>query len=501
LRHFSNPDIKGNLKIRGTILDRVRTQGSFYSEQFGEVAYKSDITSGGGSGFYGITVKHSDDSASFRGLNVIAFEVDNFYLTQNSPNTDEVIVNFRGSSGGGGGGGETNTASNLGSGEGVFSTKVGPDLRFKSLVSGDNIALSSDSNEITITANIDKFYGITAKHTDDSVSFTNLNVLNFNVENFYLTQNSPNTDEVVINFRGDFATSNDLTNLMQGSGTTVGGADPSGSWDMDATTLRIPNSVGMLANTAGLSTNFLMDSGALNQIIFDSNSSLVSGATVFRSGSFIPLSIIHGASSVSATATGGSLSFTGTALSFSASTGDISFLANNGSFVYNDNGMPSDFRIESDTLQSMFFVDGSANGITIGASAASVAPTETLDVHGSTIFRDVVKGPDETVLDGNTKDVTWDWSTSNNFHLLLRRPTTLHTPTNIPAVSSQFNLVVEQPSSGFYNITFSKNFLFPGGGQLTPTQSAGAVDLYSFHISPTFNGNKLLVAQAANLFY
>ena len=54
--------------------------------------------------------------------------------------------------GGGGGGGEVNTASNLGAGEGVFASKVGVDLRFKSLVAGTNITLSSDGDEITIDA-------------------------------------------------------------------------------------------------------------------------------------------------------------------------------------------------------------------------------------------------------------------------------------------------------------------------------------------------------------
>jgi hypothetical protein len=47
--------------------------------------------------------------------------------------------------------GQTNTASNLGSGEGVYSIKVGADLRFKSLIGGDNITLSADSNEVTIS--------------------------------------------------------------------------------------------------------------------------------------------------------------------------------------------------------------------------------------------------------------------------------------------------------------------------------------------------------------
>lgn len=51
-----------------------------------------------------------------------------------------------------GGSGETNTASNLGAGQGVFSAKVGVDLRFKSLVAGTNVSLSATSNEVTINA-------------------------------------------------------------------------------------------------------------------------------------------------------------------------------------------------------------------------------------------------------------------------------------------------------------------------------------------------------------
>ena len=58
--------------------------------------------SSGGPGFYGITVSHSDDSLSFRGITTIKVNVSNFYLTQNFPNTDEVQLNFRGSSDGGG---------------------------------------------------------------------------------------------------------------------------------------------------------------------------------------------------------------------------------------------------------------------------------------------------------------------------------------------------------------------------------------------------------------
>lgn len=52
----------------------------------------------------------------------------------------------------GGGGGEANTASNIGTGDGVFASKVGIDLEFKSLVAGTNITLTPSADEIEISA-------------------------------------------------------------------------------------------------------------------------------------------------------------------------------------------------------------------------------------------------------------------------------------------------------------------------------------------------------------
>lgn len=52
----------------------------------------------------------------------------------------------------GSGGGESNTASNLTGDEGIYSTKVGSELRFKSLSAGTGVTLNSDANTITVNS-------------------------------------------------------------------------------------------------------------------------------------------------------------------------------------------------------------------------------------------------------------------------------------------------------------------------------------------------------------
>jgi len=51
-----------------------------------------------------------------------------------------------------GGSGESNTASNLGSGTGIFAQKSGVDLQFKGLSAGTNITLNSNSDTIIISS-------------------------------------------------------------------------------------------------------------------------------------------------------------------------------------------------------------------------------------------------------------------------------------------------------------------------------------------------------------
>jgi hypothetical protein len=157
------------------------------------------INSATGGGFY-LTVGETGGGPTFTGINKINFNDDSFYVTQNAPNTDEVIVNFSGTAGAGGNG-ETNTASNLAGDEGVFASKSGVDLQFKSLTAGSNVTLSSDGNAITINSADSGFY-LTVGETGGGPTFTGINKINFNDDSFYVTQNAPNTDEVIVNFNG-----------------------------------------------------------------------------------------------------------------------------------------------------------------------------------------------------------------------------------------------------------------------------------------------------------
>jgi len=100
VKRYANLDIHGDLTLRGKFNDKLTTQGGFYSSFFGEIAYKTDIDAlgpgggGGSGGFYGINIKTHNTAPSLKGISVIGFSED-FYITQNAPNTDEVIVNLK----------------------------------------------------------------------------------------------------------------------------------------------------------------------------------------------------------------------------------------------------------------------------------------------------------------------------------------------------------------------------------------------------------------------
>ncbi len=191
----------------------------------------------GGSGFYGITVKHSDDSQAFRGINTLAFNrADGFYVGQNSPNTDEVVVNFSGAQGPQGPQGPAG-ADGSSNPIGTYTESPSGIEWIVNHALGSSILLWSvfdDANEYIIPEKVDTsdpdtayfyfnesvtgsvilssgspvsggggggFYGITIKHSDDSESFSGINVVGYNPANFYIHQNPDNTDEAYVNFR------------------------------------------------------------------------------------------------------------------------------------------------------------------------------------------------------------------------------------------------------------------------------------------------------------
>lgn len=90
--------------------------------------------------------------------------------------------------GGGGGSGETNTASNLGTGAGLYAAKVGADLRFKSLVAGSNITFDVTSDSITVNATGGGSGGIDVSAVDSlgsSDTITDVQTLAFDPDEFF----------------------------------------------------------------------------------------------------------------------------------------------------------------------------------------------------------------------------------------------------------------------------------------------------------------------------
>ena len=111
--------------------------------------------------FYGITISETDGSPSFSGINTIKFLSTEFYLTQNSPNTDEVIVNLRPSQdkyryivfgGNSGVGGNTTTRASYGNNVAIGD----PTMAFPGSVVALTLSLSQSRTNGTITLRVRK---------------------------------------------------------------------------------------------------------------------------------------------------------------------------------------------------------------------------------------------------------------------------------------------------------------------------------------------------------
>lgn len=141
-----------------------------FQDKSGTVAYLNDI----GPGFYGLLVKESDSSFSKRD-DTLVFDSNYFYLDR-AGNDNKPLVSLSSAS----------NVTNLGSGTGLFTSQNGLNLRFKSIVGGNNIAISSDSNELTITALAGFYPGIIVKESRSNGFIERDDTLVFNSEHFYI---------------------------------------------------------------------------------------------------------------------------------------------------------------------------------------------------------------------------------------------------------------------------------------------------------------------------
>ncbi len=191
-----------------------------------------------------------------------------------SSGTDTVTISSSAS-------GEANTASNLGAGEGIFSSKSGVDLRLKSIVAGSGVNLSSDTNTITITnssigeANTASNLGASGSSVFSQKSGVDLQFRKLiGGTNVTLTEN---TNDITIDASGAAGETNTASNVGAGTGVFAqkSGVDlefkslVSGSGinvTSDATTVTVTNSGIGEANTA---SNLGAGEG-----IFESKSSL-----------------------------------------------------------------------------------------------------------------------------------------------------------------------------------------------------------------------------------
>lgn len=115
---------------------------------------------------------------------------------------------------GSGGSGEVNTASNVGSGTGIFKTKSGVDLQFKSLTSPYGILYTSNTNDVGIIPDTASSNGVATR-----------NKLNDTARVIRARYNLPRTESYGIIYHKDkFTTASDLTPVGAFSGIYNTGA-------------------------------------------------------------------------------------------------------------------------------------------------------------------------------------------------------------------------------------------------------------------------------------
>jgi hypothetical protein len=94
-------------------------------------------------------------------------------------------------SGANGGTGETNTASNIGPGEGIFATKTGVDLEFKSILAGSGVSVTDFGNNLTLALDA----GLSNLDDVDTSGAVANQILRFNGTEWVASTESPTAGE------------------------------------------------------------------------------------------------------------------------------------------------------------------------------------------------------------------------------------------------------------------------------------------------------------------
>ena len=108
---------------------------------------------------------------------------------------------------------EATTVTNLGTGEGLYASKNDAELQFKSLVGGNNVVLSSDSNELTIDVDAGVTQFVIAA---DSGSLTVVENTTVNIAGGTLISTARSGSTITIN-------SSALANVEQDTSPRLGG--------------------------------------------------------------------------------------------------------------------------------------------------------------------------------------------------------------------------------------------------------------------------------------
>jgi hypothetical protein len=82
--------------------------------------------------------------------------------------------------------GETNTASNTGSGSGVYKQKVGVDLQLRSIKGGNNITVTEGTDDITIVNDMD-FGAVNEWIVPDTTNSYDIGTASKTFQHLYLT--------------------------------------------------------------------------------------------------------------------------------------------------------------------------------------------------------------------------------------------------------------------------------------------------------------------------